>query len=306
MRNPGMVISRLMKSRIAAALSLWLSGTGWTARTARANTPTPVSNDHPPVLVELFTSQGCSSCPAADAFVRDLPRLGLGRDRVLPLTFHVDYWDDLGWKDPFASPAFSERQRRYAHAGVLRTPSGQDGQTGITGAYTPQMIVNGEVHFSGGRRDLALTEIQRATAAPALTLLVAEATIDGDRAIVTARLSSRAGTPLSMTASAGQKASGTGKARPNDALGLTIALAMRSARTAVTRGENGGETLDEAAIVRVLSDPIPIATASDAPVRVTVAKPRDADWKDVELTAFVQSVANLRVIAARAVNLPRR
>src|ERR1700759_5332648 len=75
-----------------------------------------------PVLVELFTSQGCSSCPAADAFVRELPALGLPRARVVPLTFHVDYWNGLGWPDPFSSPAFTERQRRYVDGGFLRGP----------------------------------------------------------------------------------------------------------------------------------------------------------------------------------------
>jgi hypothetical protein len=80
-----------------------------------------------PILVELYTSQGCSSCPPADALVRELPRLGFGRDRVIPLTFHVDYWDDLGWKDPFASHAFSERQRAYARAGSLVSPDGDSG-----------------------------------------------------------------------------------------------------------------------------------------------------------------------------------
>ena len=63
------------------------------------------------VLVELYTSQGCSSCPPADAFVRGLPALGVGRDKVIPLTFHVDYWDRLGWKDPFANPKFTQRGR---------------------------------------------------------------------------------------------------------------------------------------------------------------------------------------------------
>src|SRR5262249_14887940 len=113
------------------------------------------------VLVELYTSQGCSSCPPAEALLRDLPRLGLGRDPVVPLAFHVDYWDGLGWKDRFAAAAFTARQRRYADARVLVPPEGQDG---ISGVYTPQMIVDGRVHFSGGRRDLALAEIARAAA----------------------------------------------------------------------------------------------------------------------------------------------
>ena len=98
------------------------------------------------VLVELFTSQGCSSCPAADELVRALPGMGLGRDRVVPLTFHVDYWDQLGWKDPFARDTFTGRQQWYAGFSGLRLP---DGQPGVGGLYTPQMIVDGKVHFSG-------------------------------------------------------------------------------------------------------------------------------------------------------------
>ena len=103
------------------------------------------------VLVELYTSQGCSSCPPADAIVRDLPAQGLGRDRVVPLTFHVDYWDQLGWRDPFAAPAFTRRQESYAKSGRLRPPG--SGASEITGLYTPQMIVDGQVHFPGGRRE---------------------------------------------------------------------------------------------------------------------------------------------------------
>ena len=116
-----------------------------------------------PVLVELYTSQGCSSCPPADAFVRQLPTLGLGRDKVVPLTFHVDYWDRLGWKDPFASGAFSERQEWYAHSSKLRSP---DGAAGLDGLYTPQMIVDGAVQFSGQRRQTALREMELAAARP--------------------------------------------------------------------------------------------------------------------------------------------
>ena len=81
-----------------------------------------------PIVVELFTSQGCSSCPPADALLRDLSRQ---RTDVLALAFHVTYWDRLGWPDPFALPAATERQRGYAgisHAGTI---------------YTPQMVVDG-------------------------------------------------------------------------------------------------------------------------------------------------------------------
>ena len=232
------------------------------------------------VLVELFTSQGCSSCPAADAFVRELPALGLPRARVVPLTFHVDYWNGLGWKDPFSSPAFTERQRRYVEAGGLRGP---DGQGGLDGLYTPQMIVDGAVHFSGGRRDEALAQIRRAADAPAVVDLAAQATFDADVAHVTLRVTPRA---------------------PAAAQEWTafVAVATRAARTSVPRGENGGETLDEAAIVRALSAPAPVSLAPGAPVvHIDVTRPSDASWSTLELAAVVQSPRTLHVAAARSI-----
>jgi len=95
--------------------------------------------------------------------VRQLPSLGFGSDKVVPLTFHVDYWDRLGWKDPFATRAFTGRQEWYADSGRLRSP---DGSAGLDGLYTPQMIVDGAVHFSGQRREVALREMQRAGLRP--------------------------------------------------------------------------------------------------------------------------------------------
>ncbi|HVZ73207.1 MAG TPA: DUF1223 domain-containing protein [Polyangia bacterium] len=227
------------------------------------------------VLVELFTSQGCSSCPAADAFVRDFPSLGLTRARVVPLTFHVDYWNDLGWPDPFSSPAFTARQQRYAEAGHLRGPSGGDAMTGL---YTPQMIVDGTVHFSGGRRETGLDEIRRAGEAPALIEIEGDAIVEGDHAIVT--LYPRAhGSPRDWE--------------------VFVALAAKSARTSVSRGENRGETLEEAAVVRALSAPVrPSFVANAPPLRISVTKPRDLAWSAVELAAVVQSPKTMQVGAA--------
>ena len=235
-----------------------------------------------PVLVELYTSQGCSSCPPADAFVRDLPRLGFGRDRVVPLTFHVDYWDDLGWKDPFASPAFSERQRAYARAGRLVSP---EGASGIHGSYTPQMIVGGRVHFSGGRRDLALAELRRAEALPVVATLQGEAVAEREGATVTLRLSTQADAATTRSWQA------------------RVALVVTSARTAVLHGENGGETLEEAAVVRWLSDGV---TVGAEPIRVAVPRPREWDWNACEAVAFVQAGATGPVVAARSLPLALR
>ena len=88
-----------------------------------------------PVVVELFTSQGCSSCPPADKILGELAE----RDDVIALAMHVDYWDYLGWKDKFADPAYTKRQRAYARAKGERT------------IYTPQMVIGGTDHVVGSR-----------------------------------------------------------------------------------------------------------------------------------------------------------
>ena len=93
----------------------------------------PSAADDHPIVVELFTSQGCSSCPPADALLHELA----ARDDVIALALHVDYWDYIGWKDKFANPAFTKRQKGYARAAGSRS------------IYTPQMIVGGVDHVVG-------------------------------------------------------------------------------------------------------------------------------------------------------------
>ncbi len=100
------------------------------------------------IVVELFTSQGCSSCPPADALLAELAE----RDDVIALSLHVDYWDHLGWKDPFGSPAFSERQRGYMR------------ELGVPGrGVTPQMVVQGSVGHAGSRPSVIEMSIERLT-----------------------------------------------------------------------------------------------------------------------------------------------
>jgi hypothetical protein len=234
------------------------------------------------VLVELFTSQGCSSCPAADDLVRGLPQLGFTRDKVVPLAYHVDYWDGLGWKDPFASAAFTKRQEWYVRV-RLRSP---EGESGLRGPYTPQMIVAGAVHFSGQRRSLALSEIRRAASQPALFNLAATAAIEGQEIVVAVRA-----TPKDSP-------------NPDADWRLVVALTQKVARTHVLRGENGGEALQEAAIVRAMSDRLPLSAARGDPLRITLAKPADLRWADLELAAFVQSDSTGEVATALAIDVP--
>ena len=99
----------------------------------------------PPAIIELFTSQGCSSCPPADAFMEEL----MAMDRIIAMSFNVDYWDYLGWRDTLASPANSQRQYSYA-----KTRGDMD-------VYTPQIIIDGNTHFVGSSKSVVKAAIER-------------------------------------------------------------------------------------------------------------------------------------------------
>lgn len=117
----------------------------------------PASAEEPLAVVELFTSQGCSSCPPADAFLGELSV----RHDVLALAYHVDYWDYIGWKDIYANPAYTQRQRAYAR------------RFDLSYIYTPQMVVNGHFETSGNKRRALLQVIeQEIRAASQITLAV--------------------------------------------------------------------------------------------------------------------------------------
>jgi hypothetical protein len=172
-----------------------------------------------PVLVELFTSEGCSSCPAAEALLTQLlsgqPVAGA---EVIPLEFHVDYWDRLGWKDPFSSAAFTRRQGTYTAA--FQTD----------GNYTPQMVVDGAAQLVGSDRVKALDAIARAGSAAHLPLGI------------TARLRGAGRVRVSVDAPAAPSG-----AEPIDIL---VVLAEDGLTSAVTRGENKGRTLAHTGVVR--------------------------------------------------------
>lgn len=121
-----------------------------------------------PVVVELFTSQGCSSCPPADKVFSEI----VDRDDVIAIALHVDYWDYLGWKDEFADPSFTKRQRAYARAKGSRT------------VYTPQMIVGGRDHIVGTRPMELADLLQKHKAAPNPVKVKLQR--DGDRVRVAA------------------------------------------------------------------------------------------------------------------------
>ena len=128
-----------------------------------------------PVVVELFTSQGCSSCPPADEILGDLAM----RPDVLALSLNVDYWDYLGWKDTFALPGNAVRQRQYV--------AGWGGRT----VYTPQMVIGGAVDVVGNKRRAVESALQKLAATPAAAEIRLSRTADG---AVTAQISATGAT----------------------------------------------------------------------------------------------------------------
>lgn len=127
--------------------------------------------DHPPVVVELFTSQGCSSCPPADEMLNDLAE----RDDILALSWHVDYWDYLGWADGFARPEFTERQQAYARS------------WGERAIYTPQMVVGGSDTLIAVRPADLMALIEAQMVRPAPVIVTAEPQENGFRISLTPR-----------------------------------------------------------------------------------------------------------------------
>jgi hypothetical protein len=126
--------------------------------------------DRPIAVVELFTSQGCSSCPPADAFLGELVDEG----EVVALAYHVDYWDYLGWKDTLSSADNTARQRSYGRS------------FGASSVYTPQMVVNGRVHMAGSRRSAVREAIEtRAHTSEGLTVDLS-ASYAGDNLVIDA------------------------------------------------------------------------------------------------------------------------
>ncbi len=151
---------------------------------AIAQTPAQAadSTTSPKVVLELFTSQGCSSCPAADELLGHIAAM---REDVIALSFHVDYWNYIGWKDLFATPATTARQKAYARA------------LGISYVYTPQLVIDGARHVTGSDRDAVATAIETSrnssqTRVPValasradgrLTVEIASAEFDGTAAV---------------------------------------------------------------------------------------------------------------------------
>jgi hypothetical protein len=183
-----------------------------------------------PVVVELFTSQGCSSCPPADALIHDIANDPALRGRVIPLAFHVDYWDSLGWRDPFSSAEWTQRQARYAR--TMR----------LSSAYTPQAVVNGSREFVGSNRAALSAALEKASNEKPRTEITLSARREGNSLVANIH----ANVPA------------------ND--DLMLAIVEDGVTTKIEHGENAGRTLTNDAIVRKLVRVAPGETTIRVPL----------------------------------------
>jgi hypothetical protein len=231
--------------------------------------PTAPDSAAKPVLVELFTSEGCSSCPPADALLSRLGRTQPVRGAdIIALEEHVDYWDRLGWKDPFSSEAATARQNEYGEA------------FGGRQVYTPQMIVDGRAEFVGSSDTDALRAIRAAsqTAKPNIQL----SWETGDSLAIHVE-------PLT-NASAG------------DGAQLFLVIAENMLHSDVKHGENAGRALEHNGVVRQLL-PLGKIDAAPAGFSSTVAVHPAHEWNRANLRAvvFVQERRGRHVLAVAAI-----
>lgn len=207
-------------------------------------------------VIELFTSEGCSSCPPADDAVAKV--LKEYNNNVYVLGYHVDYWDNLGWKDAFSSTAYTQRQKNYAK------------EFNLSSIYTPQIVVNGEEQFVGSD-DAQLHN-----------------TINKDlKENASENLSVRANAKDNNTIDVSFKANAS---RNN----LNVALIQSIASTNVQRGENSGATLHHVNIVRSLQT---ISLKNNAG-NISFNLPAGLSAKDCAVIAFIQNPKNMKIIAA--------
>lgn len=210
-------------------------------------------------VVELFTSEGCSSCPPADRLVEEIERDNKNKQLYI-LAFHVDYWDHQGWKDPFSDREFTNRQRQYANWLSLQT------------IYTPQIVVNGSTEFVGSNRGSLLQAISTGLDQEPAKPLTVKGRVEG--------------TKLQVEYQA---------AEADKRSELVLALVQQSAKSNVKAGENSGRSLSHVQVVRRL---IRVPMDSNNKKDITIDLPNDFAEKGWEVIGFVQQKKDGRITAA--------
>ncbi|MBC6111424.1 DUF1223 domain-containing protein [Pedobacter fastidiosus] len=216
-------------------------------------------------VVELFTSEGCSSCPPADALVAKIEKESDGKS-IYILAYHVDYWDRLGWKDTFSDAKFSARQNQYADWLNLKT------------VYTPQIVVNGSKEFVGSEEEILRKSISTELAKPNTNNLEISLNKSDEKKLI-------------LNYKTNQK---------TDGYNLIIALVSPMATNKILRGENKGKTLSHIQIVRQF-ETINLNGKSNGSANITVTNAKQEQVS--EIIAFLQNNSTGRITAASRLNI---
>ncbi len=239
----------------------WFAG-ATSSQTADAPAPTPV-------LIELFTSEGCSSCPPADAWLQRLDSAQpIPGARLIVLSEHVDYWNHDGWKDPYSSSSITERQTEYVRA------------LGLEGAATPEVIVDGAANLHLADTQQVKETLQRAASASVVPVrIVAVAVEPGNAAAVRARI----------------EVDGTSAQHNAD---IYEAIALNHAESEVLHGENSGKHLEHTAVLQSLTKIGKVEKGKTFSREVEIRLKPGTDPKDIRLVVFAQQPGPGKVLGA--------
>ncbi|MBA2561314.1 MAG: DUF1223 domain-containing protein [Chitinophagaceae bacterium] len=209
-----------------------------------------------PVILELFTSQGCSSCPRADRLLEKYADM----ENVVAISYHVDYWNRLGWKDPFSSAAFSLRQQNYSR--IFR----------LNGVYTPQLVINGEREMVGSDANKVEATLKGAyNTQSTAQLVINNVSIEGTKATI----------DYSVTKN------------ENKAV-LNIALIQNKITTSIKSGENAGINLTNINVVRNFKS---VPSSSESTSTISIDLVAGVNKEDLSVALFLQDPKTLKILA---------
>ena len=213
-------------------------------------------------VVELFTSQGCSSCPAADKVLSEIIDDARKNNKpVYALSYHVDYWNKYGWKDPYSSFSFTTRQNNYVSA------------MNADEVYTPQVFVNGKIYFVGSDKKKLQSEIDKELKTPAKqTLQISKSSVAKTDTLV-----------LNYAVS-----------KPDKNFSLVVAIVQRGLQNKIGKGENSGKVLTQDNVVRVFE----IFSVDTAKGTVQFALKKFKPEKNCSLYAYLQQKQTKQILAA--------
>ena len=230
-----------------------------------------------PVLVELFTSEGCSSCPPADRFLETLDRQPIPGAEMIVLSEHVDYWNHIGWKDPYSASLYSQRQSAYAN------------RFGLDSVYTPQMVVDGSSEFVGSSSGEADKAFRKALRVPKLPLQLSSISTDASNTL-RAHLETGA-----LDSSFGSREAD-----------VYVAVALNRAESQVSAGENSGHRLAHVSVVKSLTKIGALKQGQVLSQDVLLNLEPGSDSRNLRLIAFVQEPRQGRVLGAASMPVSAR